>query len=254
MWTCSRSTDARLACSPSAQRPGNREFGAGYNVLPVWKNGTFFTVAPDGMDARCAGLAVPSARVAAQALNPSEADGYVPICRLFSLNQDRNERAAPRALRRRRHRPPALRKHERARAAVQEVAEAVGAGLMQGLAPPRPKGKARATLVTRLDPVWGDIGNSCGSASGGGSGQRASAFTSSACRQLGPSTCRSRIGCSVCTERPSGASASCAVNCPDTPHAGKFPRRIAGWTNNARRPVPSPSSALPPARSDLLPE
>ena len=79
-------------------------------------------------------------------------------------------------------------------------------------------------------------------------------FTCSAWRQPGPSTCRSRIGCSVCTERPSGASASCASDCRGTPHAGKSPRRIAGWTNSARRTAPSPCSAWPAARSDLLPE
>ena len=47
----------------------------------------------------------------------------------------------------------------------------------------------------------------------------AGTFTCSAWRPFGPSTCRLRIGCSVCTERPSGPSAY-ATDSRGTPHAG----------------------------------
>jgi hypothetical protein len=104
-------------------------------VLPVWKNGTFFTVGPDGMDARYAGRPVPTARLAALSVcrarrrsilrkptGTSRFVGYSPCITIVASEQLR-ELCGGVVI------GLQLRKHERARAAVQEVAEAVGAGL-----------------------------------------------------------------------------------------------------------------------------
>ena len=78
--------------------------------------------------------------------------------------------------------------------------------------------------------------------------QEVGKFTCSTWRRpCPPSSCHSRIACSVCTERRRGACASDGVDRPDTPHPCNSARHIADRTHSARRPAPSPGSMSPAA-------